>query len=79
LAQIQNVSVNELKKRVGGGGFRPFAIRTTDDQEFEIPHPEVILIGKYTIALRDKQGNIVNIDPLHIVSGREMSRRNGGA
>ena len=79
LAQIQTVSVNELKKRVSGGGFRPIAIRTTDGQEFEIPHPEFILIGKYAIALRDRQGYIVHIDPLHIVSARDLSRRNGGA
>jgi hypothetical protein len=72
------MSVQELKKRVSGGGFRPFAFRTTDGQEFEVPHPEFILIGKYTIAIRDKQGFINNIDPLHIVSARDLTRRNGG-
>jgi hypothetical protein len=72
------VNVQELKKRVSGGGFRPFAIRTTDGQEFEIPHPEFILIGRYSIAIRDKRGFINNIDPLHVVSARELSRRNGG-
>jgi hypothetical protein len=78
LIQIPSVSVQELKKRVSGGGFRPFAIRTTDGQEFEIPHPEFILIGKFSIAVRDKRGFINNIDPLHIVSARELSHRNGG-
>jgi hypothetical protein len=72
------MNVRELKKRVSGGGFRPFAIRTTDGQVFEVPHPEFILIGKYTIAIRDKQGFLNIIDPLHIVSARELSRRNGG-
>ncbi|MGA2173897.1 MAG: hypothetical protein ABSH38_02830 [Verrucomicrobiota bacterium] len=73
------MSVQEIKKKVSGGGFRPFAIRTTDGQEFEVPHPEFILIGKYSIAIRDKQGFINNIDPLHIVSARELIRRNSAS
>jgi hypothetical protein len=76
VAQIEFV-IQELKKRLIGG-FRPFAIRTTDGQEFVIPHPEFIVIGKYSIAVLDKQGFINNLDPLHIVSARGLSRRNGG-
>lgn len=79
MRQTQSVSVQEIKKKVSGGGFRPFAIRTTDGQEFEVPHPEFILIGKYSIAIRDKQGFINNIDPLHIVSARELIRRNSAS
>lgn len=67
-----------LKKRLSGG-FRPFAIRTTDGQEFVIPHPEFILVGKYSIAVLDKQGFINNLDPLHIVSARDLARRNGNS
>jgi hypothetical protein len=78
LIQIQSVNVQELKQRVSGGGFRPFAIRTTDGQEFEIPHPEFILIGKYSIAIRDKRGFINSVDPLRIVSAGELSHRNRG-
>jgi hypothetical protein len=73
------MNVQELKKRVSGGGFRPFAIRTTDGQKFAIPHPEFILFGKYSIAIRDKSGFINNIDPLRVVSARELSRRNGSS
>jgi hypothetical protein len=72
------MNVQKLKKRLTGG-FRPFAIRTTDGQEFAIPHPEFILIGKYRIAVLDKQGFINNLDPVHIVSARDLSRRNGGS
>lgn len=71
------MNLAELKKRLSSG-FRPFAIRTTDGREFEIPHPEFMLIGKYSIAVRDKQGFISTLDPLHIISTRELSRRNGG-
>jgi hypothetical protein len=77
-AQVSLVNVQELKKRLSGG-FRPFAIRTTDGQEFVVPHPEFILIGKYSIAVLDKQGFINNLDPLHIGSARDLSRRNGGS
>jgi hypothetical protein len=72
------VNVQELKKRVSGGGFRPFAIRTTDGQEIDIPHPEFILFGKYSIAVLDKGGFINHLDPLHIVSFRVLSSRDGG-
>ena len=71
------MNVQELKSRVSGGGFRPFAIRTTDGQELEVPHPEFILIGKYSVAILDKQGFINHIDPLHIVSFRELSQAGG--
>jgi hypothetical protein len=72
------VNIQELRKRLTGG-FRPFAIRTTDGQEFTVPHPEFMLVGKYTIAVLDKQGYINNLDPLHIVSARDLARRNGGS
>ena len=77
-AHLPYMNVHELKKRLSGG-FRPFAIRTTDGQELVVPHPEFILIGKYTVAVLDKQGFINNLDPLHIVSARDLSRRNGGS
>ena len=72
------MNIQELRKGLSGG-FRPFAIRTTDGQEFTIPHPEFMLVGKYTIAVLDKQGYINNLDPLHIVSTRDLARRNGGS
>ncbi len=78
LVHIHYMNVQELKKRLIGG-FRPFTIRTTDGQEFVIPHPEFLLIGKYSIAVRDKEGFINTLDPLHIVSAKELSRRNGGS
>ena len=52
------MNVAELKKRVNGGGFRPFAIRTTDGQEFEIPHHEFILFGKYSIAFETRADSL---------------------
>jgi hypothetical protein len=76
LQQITRVNMREIKKRLTSG-FRPFAIRTTDGQEFPVPHPEFVLVGKYTIAVVDKHGFINILDPLHIVSTRDLARRNG--
>lgn len=76
MAKTDCVNIQELRKRLHGG-FRPFAIRTTDGQEVAIPHPEFILIGKYSIAVLDKEGFINNLDPLHILSARDLVRRNG--
>jgi len=59
------VNIGEIKKRLAGG------------QEFSIPHPEFGRVGNYTIAVAGKDGLISNLDPLHIVSARNMSRRNG--
>ena len=73
------MNVRELKKRVSGGGFRPFEICTTDGRKFNIPNPEFILIGKYYIAVVDKEGFINEIDPLHIVSARSLAPKNGGS
>ena len=41
---------------------------------FRIPN---FLIGKYSVAVLDKQGFINNLDPLYIVPATELSRRNG--
>ena len=57
----------------------PVAIPTTDGQEVAVPHPESRLIGKHSLADLDKQGFINNLEPLHIVFARELSRRNGAS
>jgi hypothetical protein len=43
MIETETVTVQELKKKVSGGGFRPFSIHTTDGQQFDVPHPEFIL------------------------------------
>jgi len=76
LHQIRPMNLRELKGRLRRG-FRPFSIRTTDGQKFAIPHPEFMLIGKYSVAVVDKEGYIRHLDPLHIVSAKQLAKRNG--
>ena len=67
------MNVQELKKKVSGGGFRPFSLRTTDGQ-FEVPHPEFILIGKYSIAVLDKKQNRVEDARAHFTEALNIYR-----
>ena len=58
-------------------GSQRFMIRTSDGREFEVPHPEFIAIGKYEVAVVDKEGDIDLLDPLHIVSIKSLAGKNG--
>ena len=66
---------DKIRKRLAGD-FRPFILRTSDGQQYDIPHPEFIAIGKYDIAVVNKEGDIDFLDPLHIVSFRLIGGRN---
>ena len=70
------MNVEKIRKKLTGG-FQPFMIRTSDGREFEVPHPEFIAIGKYEVAVVDKEGDIDLLDPLHIVSIKSLMGRNG--
>ena len=59
------------------GGFRPFSIRTSDGREYEVPHPEFILIAPHEIGVVSKDGYIDTLAPLHIVSLRTRAPKNG--
>ena len=65
----------KIRKRLAAG-FRPFILRTSDGEQYDIPHPEFIAIGKYDVAVVNKDGDIDIIDPLHIVSFRLIGRNN---
>jgi hypothetical protein len=68
------MNINQIRKRLGGG-FQPFAIRTSDGREYAVPHPEFVLLGKHIIAVVDRDGDIDTLDPLHIVSIKTLSAR----
>jgi len=70
------MNLEKIRKKLSGG-FQPFVIRTSDGREFEVPHPEFIAIGKYEVAVVDKEGDIDLLDPLHIVSIKSLVGRNG--
>jgi hypothetical protein len=72
------VNTEKIRRKLSGG-FRPLVIRTSDGREFELPHPEFIAIGKYEVAVVDKDGDIDLLDPLHFVSLKSGAGRNGGS
>ncbi|MBI4326117.1 MAG: hypothetical protein HY674_12755 [Chloroflexi bacterium] len=68
------MNVEQIRKRLSGG-FRPFLIRTSDGREYPVPHPEFIAVGRHSIAVVDKVGYIDSLDPLHVVSVKDMVAR----
>jgi hypothetical protein len=56
-------------------GNRPLIIRTSDGEEFPVPHPEFVLIGQRNIVVENPRGLLDIIDPLHVVSIRPGTRR----
>lgn len=71
------MNVEKIRKKLIDG-FQPFVIRTADGREFDVPHPEFIAIGKYEVAVVDKEGDIDLLDPLHIVSIKSLTGRSRG-
>src|SRR5437870_4421476 len=74
---LHDCSTDRLIKRLREG-FRPFVIRLTDGRSFPIPHPEFIAVGRHAVVMVDKEGDLVYIDPLHIVSVDEKSSKKNG-
>jgi hypothetical protein len=61
------MNLEQLRKRARES-FQPFTLRTSDGREFDVPHPEFILIGRNHVVVEDRKGLIEILDPLHIVS-----------
>ena len=55
------------------GGFRPFVLHLSDGREFEIPHPEFILVGKSVVAVLREDGLVETLDAEHIVSVEDLN------
>ena len=53
----------------------PLVVRTSDGNEFSVPHHEVVFVGRYNVAIEDERGGMDILDPLHIVSIRPSARR----
>ncbi len=50
------------------GGFRPFVLHLSDGREFEIAHPEFILVGKSIVVVLREDDLTETLDAAHIVS-----------
>ena len=72
------MNLQQIRRRVSGGGFKPFAIRTSDGHEYQVRHPELVLIAPTSLAVVDGEGQIVTLDPLHVVALRNLRSRSNG-
>jgi len=72
------VNLERIRHRLSGG-FKPFAIRTSDGREYPVRHPELVLIGRHTLAVLDHDREIVTLDPLHIVAVKDLPAKKNGA
>ena len=76
------MNLDRIRQRVAGGGFTPFAVRTSDGHEYAVRHPEMILVAPRSLAVVDAEGEIVTLDPLHIVAIKNLRarhKRNGAS
>jgi hypothetical protein len=72
------VNLERIRQRVSGGGFQPFALRTSDGREYAVRHPEMVLVAPRSLAVVDREGEIVTIDALHIVAIKNLRVRTNG-
>ena len=72
------MSIKKIRKYLTGG-FRPFAIRTSNGREFQVPHPEFIALGKTDVVVVDKKGDIHILETLHIASLKVLKGKNGAS
>ena len=72
------MNLGAIRRRVSGGGFRPFALRTSDGREYPVRHPEMVLVAPRSIAVVDREGEIVTLDALHIVAIKNLAGKGNG-
>ena len=68
------MNIVSIQKRLTGG-FRPFSLRTSDGRQYEVRHPECVLIGRHSVAVLDVDREITTLDPLHIVALKDLPAR----
>jgi hypothetical protein len=73
------VNIESVRQRLTGGGFRPFALLTSDGREYAVRHPELVLVGPRSLAVLDADGEIATVDPLHIVAIKDLRAKKNGA
>jgi hypothetical protein len=69
------MNLEAIRQRVSGGGFHPFALRTSDGREYAVRHPEMVLVAPRSLAVLDRDGEIVTVDALHIVAIKNLRSR----
>ena len=72
------MNLEQIRQRVSGGGFHPFALRTSDGREYAVRHPEMVLVAPRSLAVVDRDGEIVTLDALHVVGIKNLRARTNG-
>jgi hypothetical protein len=73
------MNLEQIRQRVSGGGFQPFALRTSDGREYAVRHPEMVLVAPRSVGVVDREGEIVTLDALHIVAIKNLRARTNGS
>lgn len=66
------LNLEAIRRRLSGG-FKPFTILLSDGRRYDVPHPEFILVTRRGVAVADADGFIDPLDPLHIVSVKDLA------
>jgi hypothetical protein len=73
------MNLEQIRQRISGGGFQPFALRTSDGREYAVRHPEMVLVAPRSVGVVDREGEIVTLDALHIVAVKNLRARTNGS
>ncbi len=68
------MNLEEIRRRLQGG-FKPFTLHLSDGRKYDVPHPEFIMVTRRSVAVADPHGFIDVLDPLHIVSVKDLVPR----
>jgi len=73
------MSIDRIRQRLKGGGFKPFSLRTSDGHEYHVWHPELLLVGRNSLGVLDEDREVAFLDPLHVVAIKNPSSKKNGA
>jgi hypothetical protein len=69
------MNISLIRKHLGKHG--PHVVRTSDGNEYRVPHPEFVLIGRHNLVIEEEDGNLEILDPVHVVAIRRLRAKNG--
>jgi hypothetical protein len=58
--------------------FRPFTLVTSSGNKYPVPHQDFIFFTIRTVVVATQRGDVVVLDPLHIVSLEDVPLRKSG-
>ena len=58
--------------------FHPFAVVSSSGNKYPVPHPDFIFLTTRTVVVADQKGNVVVLDPLHVVGLEDIPARKNG-